>query len=661
MSSELLENALKLKEQLEKEIGEYQRTIIELRTEGKYAKKETYSRLKNAYNAHKANEEVIKLINLLGLHHDVANNIKDLLDTKAEDDFKVLFVNIKALLENEVFNDKFNNIELVSIADLYDYYKNGNVDKFEEGLNGTLAIILENMRLISNKIEEKNLEIEDLLNETHIDKQSLIISWVKNNKKKTTGIIAGVIALTGLIGALKGCSKDNKNENKVIETKVEDIYEEETLETPFAIITETHESELTPAPQPEATEVPQPETTEVPQDNEIIFFDAEDTTKTIEENRETINFDIKVEEEIINIPETDEIKEMYQFVQDKYEVTESRAKDYVNRAYMIKQTKFYNEAELEDIVEVIAGINKKDLFKSENSNLAQSFNNSFNRIVDNYLIGTWDEESLNNYLENNQTDIAKLDALKYFAKDNTDLDNFLTTYSQLIQNILTNPNDDIARDMLYKYLRIFATSLNGFKNDKSVLTDNELFNDYAIVEDYYDWYIAYESFIKPLAPIMDALEINNIDGMIIEAIEYDAVTAAVHENLKNIIVANGLEEYTDTIIDLFEEYSICGIHSYSIEEEFLRYAIRENGLEEYEDTIVSILKNNVYYGITKEMKDKNFKNVIESYGYSEYTDAIIRAFEYDELTYLMETAINDPVFDNICERETGMTLILGGE
>ncbi len=182
--------------------------------------------------------------------------------------------------------------------------------------------------------------------------------------------------------------------------------------------------------------------------------------------------------------------EYYENALNKYNTTVDKAVDYVNRSAKILETNFYSEATIDDVCDVVASIDDKTLFYGENANLAQSFNTAFNAIVEDYLFGNITED-----------DSKKMDAVKYFAKDGTDMNVFLAKYAEIIKNVLANPNVNSYKTELYRFLRIFATSFNGINSDKDALTDNKEFNDAAEVTDLYDWFMAYNSFVSPLYPL----------------------------------------------------------------------------------------------------------------------------------------------------------------
>lgn len=202
----------------------------------------------------------------------------------------------------------------------------------------------------------------------------------------------------------------------------------------------------------------------------------------------------------------------YENARTIYNLTADKAVDYVNRAYSIQATNFYEDATINEIVEVVMAIDNKELFTTDNANLAQSFNTSFNRVVDNYLFGTTTEE-----------DIEKIDALPYFAKDGSDMDNFLGEFSEITKEILSDPNDEVAKNKMYKLLNIFATSLNGFTNEEDTLTTDGDFNKNAQINDYYDWYMIYNSFIAPLYPTFveenEFTKYEELQGLMISALQ----------------------------------------------------------------------------------------------------------------------------------------------
>ena len=53
---------------------------------------------------------------------------------------------------------------------------------------------------------------------------------------------------------------------------------------------------------------------------------------------------------------------------------------------------------------------------------------------------------------------------------------------------------------MYTYMATFALSLNGYTNVDQDIVISKPYNTNAQINDYYDWYITYNSFIAPLYP-----------------------------------------------------------------------------------------------------------------------------------------------------------------
>ena len=182
--------------------------------------------------------------------------------------------------------------------------------------------------------------------------------------------------------------------------------------------------------------------------------------------------------------------EDYEDARIKYEITADKAVDYVNRAYQIQATGFYQDATINEIVEIVMALDNKTLFTINNANLAQSFNTSFNGVVEHALFGNTTAD-----------DVKKLDALQYFAAEGSDMDLFLTELATITKKVMANPADEAAKKEAYNYIATFALTLNGFKNTDEDIKIEQPYSTNAQVKDYYDWYMAYNSFIAPLYPI----------------------------------------------------------------------------------------------------------------------------------------------------------------
>ena len=160
-----------------------------------------------------------------------------------------------------------------------------------------------------------------------------------------------------------------------------------------------------------------------------------------------------------------------------------KAVDYVNRAYKIQETKFFDDASILDIVEIIDGINRQENKKIESTSIIGTLTDIYNKYQ---------------YQTLTQEDVNKLDAFLYFAKDDSDLDKFLTEYASIAKQVLNAKNDkensNKAKNDMYNYLNVFANTYAGYVVEGEFTNPN--IN--AIVKDTDDWAIAYASFVRPL-------------------------------------------------------------------------------------------------------------------------------------------------------------------
>ena len=226
-------------------------------------------------------------------------------------------------------------------------------------------------------------------------------------------------------------------------------------------------------------------------------------------------------------------KEVYDFVEMKYVIPESKAVDYVNRAYKIMDTNYFYDADIYDIVDVLVSIDNKEILLQDKADELQAIYNPINDIAEKYLFG-----------ENTEEDIIRLEAIKYFAKDGSDLGDFYNRFSDLSQDIIENPTDNEIKDEMYSLVSIYASSLNHYDNIACVLTDDEKFNEDAQVRDALDYAIAYRTVIAPSMFMLDPKEVEDIDGMLIE--RYASIEDT--QERENAIIADGYEDYLPYII-----------------------------------------------------------------------------------------------------------------
>lgn len=176
----------------------------------------------------------------------------------------------------------------------------------------------------------------------------------------------------------------------------------------------------------------------------------------------------------------------YEEAKTIYGITSDKAVDYVNRSYKIMETGFYTDLTINEIVGVVKEIDNKTIFIDETNGFNHSINAALTNIYNDYAFGNSSIDS----------SVQKIEALKHFAPDGSDLDSFLTKFVDINKNVLRSRgnaslSDDSKKDM-FNYLNVFANTFAG---------NTEGFNNpdqNAILEDTYDWNTAYVTFIKPL-------------------------------------------------------------------------------------------------------------------------------------------------------------------
>lgn len=176
----------------------------------------------------------------------------------------------------------------------------------------------------------------------------------------------------------------------------------------------------------------------------------------------------------------------YENARTIYNLTSDKAVDYVNRSAKIQETGFYNDATINEIVAVVKAIDDQNIIIAENGQLENSIRETLSEIYNNYQFTA----------NSSEEDVKKLEAFKYFAKEDSDLDRFLTKFATLTQNVLNSKNDNkksnAAKQEIYIYLDTFANTFAGNSYD----IENP--DEDAIVTDTYNWNMSYHSFIRPL-------------------------------------------------------------------------------------------------------------------------------------------------------------------
>ncbi len=444
----------------------------------------------------------ITINKLLGEKRRLEKNLKDLKDDELEstkERIEEIENKIESLDQYSDFCDK--NRELVS--KLKDF-KSATSEEKEALYNEICELNETEFNKQLDAIREDMEKFESYENKYGKTKtESLIVvkdNWFKKNWKKLTAVVAAV-GTVSIIGAV--IAKSVNNENK-------DFNNDPTYSSDNTDPTGNDNTDSTTNENNDPTEVT---------DRSDILNDIEEITNPVilaliekgyNEYSAKLMFENFNDETLKSLltyfrPEVEKYAsckdfdinnlDAYEYAINKYDIPSEKAIDYVNRSCKILATGFYNEATVDNVCDVVKAIDDKTLFFGENATLAQSFNTAFNDIANNYLFG-----------ETTPEDIAKMDALHYFAKDDSEMDDFLTRYADIIKKILNEPNKNEHKTELFNFLNIFAHR-NGINNNEEVLTSDKEFNEDADLDDYYNWFMAYNSFIAPLYPLAYPTEI----------------------------------------------------------------------------------------------------------------------------------------------------------
>lgn len=379
--------------------------------------------------------------------------------------------------------------------------------------NKIAAVEDEFVETIRNKGAAMNDKVKkDLKRGKHFAKKGAVkeenekkSNWFKNNWGKITCGVVGVAIVSTLTGFIIHYKKENdrliRDELNKIPNSSDDLNPGST--TP----SKPNENPSEPVPS-------EPTTTEPATPNEEEIRDAkkqEELTKSLTKkgyNEYNAHLMAKnFSDEAINglleylRPEAEKYAECRNFnlsYLNYYENTTSRyatmpedTVDYVNRSANILATGFFKEADIDDVTEILYCMDNKMLFTNGNVSVTSPIVNELNDILANYVYGTpVDGEA------------SRLDAFKYFAKEDSDLDRFFTQAATLYQNIVNNPAKQEYKNALMDFLDVYAHAICGVITTPESLTSNDKLNESAILNDHYDYYIAYKAMVAPLGMLM---------------------------------------------------------------------------------------------------------------------------------------------------------------
>ncbi len=394
---------------------------------------------------------------------------------KAEDEIEKINYQLEGISEYE---DKFDDIHYIG-ENLMNFLKSKTDENRKKYLAETITATENKFNILFDEVLDDMEEFKNIKKKVDTKSEnSKLSNWFKKNWKALTASIVTIATIASLVGYLSQIKKEIKSlkDNSEKDTTQSDNLttpNDQTPEKPIETLDPTVEALITKGYSEYASVLMVQNFDKATIDSLLAIYRPEAEKYA---NCKDFNLDYL---------------EDYENTTNLYVVTAEDAVDFVNRSYKIAATNFYEGASIDDIVKVVMSIDNKDLYKYDNGNLAQSFNTAFNPIVNNFLFNSPTTE-----------DINKMDALQYFAKDGSDMDKFLTRFGSLAKNVLANPTQE-NQDKLFNFINIFALSFAGYSNVdlEKVLTNDKDYNEDAIVIDYIDWFVAYNSFIAPLYPL----------------------------------------------------------------------------------------------------------------------------------------------------------------
>lgn len=382
------------------------------------------------------------------------------------------------------FSSKYEKLSDESKG-IIENYITARGSNFEDDIN-ELNRIINNSEDLNNEDEETRNKIKEFFDNT-IASYEYILKEVKenpNSKLAKQKIITSVIAIAIILEmvAFVTKNKNNKNTGKSRNNNP-------TSSQSQSIINPTPTPTIEPANTP--TPTAKPTNTPTPKQDELVVEDNNNITN--EELRELLkNSDDYVIYSYVN--NKDFNKDYlwdYEEVRTLNNLEVAKAIDYVNRAYEISKANYYQDATINEIVQILEAIDTKTILREDNEALLSSIITPIDDITLNYLI---------NGLQKN--DIDKIKAIKYFAKADSELEKFLKDYANIIIDALKNKEDtdkisEINR-LAYNYLDAFANTYLG----QVITSEKNKYQDYEdIINDGNDWNLAYKAFIIPSIPM----------------------------------------------------------------------------------------------------------------------------------------------------------------
>lgn len=408
--------------------------LEDLKIELRLAKRRNY----NTEDIEKDIENANKLIKSIDEHNSIGKSL-----VKIEEDL------------NKLASKDTNKNDKTKIMTNYNNLINEAREELLDELNVT----------IEDEIIEEVEELEDdkkSLKERTKEKLNTVGDFFSKNRKKIITIGSTAVLCVAIVLVAKSCSKDiensKNNDDLNNKTSIEQVYDNVDKKIIKALKNKGYNEY-----------------------NAMLM--AENFDDTTLETLQEIPYIETVENYVTDKEFNLDYLNDYENARNTYNLTSDKAVDYVNRSVKIQETGFYDEASINEIVGVVKAVDDQITFKQDGDLFEQTIYASCVDIYNTYMFTN----------ESQEEDINKIEAFKYFAKDGSELDLFLTEYTTLIQNVLKAKGNveesDKAKQSVYNYLNVFASTFAG--NTVDVKNQNEN----AIISDTYDWNVAYHTFI----------------------------------------------------------------------------------------------------------------------------------------------------------------------
>lgn len=190
----------------------------------------------------------------------------------------------------------------------------------------------------------------------------------------------------------------------------------------------------------------------------------------------------------------------YEDARVRFNLSGENAVDIVNRSLQLYNVGYFNNSnnDLTTLYNILTTIDNKTLYMSDNPACADLVNELADISMD-VINDTFTEQ-----------DGLKIKNLKLFAKEGSDLEANLNQLSTLIYENYTNPNNKDNYNSLFNHVNITTHAFGGDIDDSKYLTDNQKFNQNAMLENTEDYATMHYIYFALQSGITDNLQLEEI-------------------------------------------------------------------------------------------------------------------------------------------------------